>query len=86
LYSFFIQLLKIHALNDRSPRNVAKAVGINPFFVNELLVAVRNYPMKYCSRAIKLIREMDVKSKGVGANQLSQADLLKEAMVKIMAV
>jgi hypothetical protein len=29
---------------------------------------------------------MDVKSKGVGANQLSQADLLKEAMVKIMAV
>jgi DNA polymerase-3 subunit delta len=86
LYSFFIQLLKVHALNDRSPRNVSKAVGINPFFVNELLVAVRNYPMKYCSRAIKLIREMDVKSKGVGANQLSQADLLKEAMVKIMAV
>jgi DNA polymerase-3 subunit delta len=86
LYSYFIQLLKIHALNDRSPRNVANAVGVNSFFVNELLVAVRNYPMKYCSRAIKLIREMDVKSKGVGANQLPQADLLKEAMVKIMAV
>ncbi|WP_194850540.1 DNA polymerase III subunit delta [Nonlabens antarcticus] len=85
LYSFFIQLLKVHALNDRSPRNVAKTVGINPFFVNELMVAVRNYPMKYCSRAVKLIRELDVKSKGVGANQIPHADLLKEVMVKIMA-
>ncbi|BAO56703.1 DNA polymerase III subunit delta [Nonlabens marinus] len=85
LHSFFVQLLKVHGLNDRSPKNVARAVGINPFFVNELMVAVRNYPMKYCSRAIKLILEMDVKSKGVGAHQLSQADLLKETMVKIMA-
>ena len=41
--------------------------------------------MKYCSRAIKIIRELDVKSKGVGANQMSHADLLKETMVKIMA-
>lgn len=85
LYSFFVQLLKVHALTDRSPRSVAQAAGINPFFVNEVLVAVRNYPMKYCSRAIKLIRELDLKSKGVGAHQQSHADLLKETMVKIMA-
>ncbi|PRP66896.1 DNA polymerase III subunit delta [Nonlabens agnitus] len=85
LHSFFVQLLKVHALKDRSPKSVARAAGINPFFVQELLVAVRNYPMKYCSRAIQIIREMDVKSKGVGAIQMPQADLLKETMVKIMA-
>ncbi|AZQ44666.1 DNA polymerase III subunit delta [Nonlabens ponticola] len=85
MHNFFVQLLKVHALKDRSPRSVAKAAGINPFFVQELLTAVRNYPMKYCSRAIKLIREMDVKSKGVDAINISQADLLKETMVKIMA-
>jgi DNA polymerase-3 subunit delta len=85
LHSFFVQLLKIHGLSDRSPKSVASAVGINPFFVNELMVAVRNYPMKYCSRAIKLILEMDVKSKGVGAHQVTHVDLLKETMVKIMA-
>lgn len=85
LYSFFVQLLKVHALKDRSPNSVARAAGINPFFVQEVLVAVRNYPMKYCSRAVKLIREMDMKSKGVGAHQMSHADLLKETMVKIMA-
>ena len=85
LYSFFIQLLKVHGLSDRSPKNVAKTIGINPFFVNEIMVAVRNYPMKYCSRAVKIVRELDLKSKGVGAHQLSHSDLLKEAMVKIMA-
>ena len=85
LHSFFVQLLKVHALKDRSPKSVARAAGINPYFVQEVLVAVRNYPMKYCSRAIQVIREMDVKSKGVGAIQMPQADLLKETMVKIMA-
>jgi DNA polymerase-3 subunit delta len=85
LYNFFVQLLKVHALRDRSPRSVASAVGINPYFVPELINAVRNYPMKHCSRAIKLIRQMDVKSKGVGAHNISQSDLLKELMVQIMA-
>lgn len=85
LHSFFVQLLKVHALSDRSPKSVARAAGINPYFVQETMTAVRNYPMKYCSRAIKIIRELDVKSKGVGANQMSHADLLKETMVKIMA-
>ena len=41
--------------------------------------------MKYCSRAIKLIRDMDAKSKGVGTYKANHADLLKELMVNIMS-
>lgn len=85
LFSFFTQILKIHTLRDRSPQSVARAAGINPFFVQEVLTATKNYPMKYCSRAIKLIRDTDVKSKGVGTSKVEHSDLLKELMVNIMS-
>lgn len=85
LFSFFTQLLKVHSLKDRSPQAVARAAGVNPYFVQEVLTAVKNYPMKYCSRAIKLIRETDIKSKGVGTVNADQGDLLKELLVNIMS-
>ena len=84
LFSFFSQLLHLHGLNDRTPRSVASSLGINPYFVNEYLTAARNYPMKKVSSVISTLREFDVKSKGVGANALSQGDLLKELLVRIL--
>jgi len=84
LYSFFSQLLHFHGLHDKSPRNVASSLKINPYFVNEYIVAARNYPMKKVSAAVSTLREFDVKSKGVGANALPQGDLLKEMLVKIL--
>jgi len=85
LFSFFSQLLHFHGLNDRSPRNVASALKVNPYFVNDYVLAARNYPMKKVSEVVSVLREFDVKSKGVGANAISQGDLLKELMVKILA-
>lgn len=84
LFNFFSQLLHYHGLNDKSPRSVASALKINPFFVNEYVTAAKNYPMKKVSLAVATLREFDVKSKGVGANALSQGDLLKEMLVRIM--
>ena len=84
LFNFFSQLLQYHGLNDKSPRSVASALKINPYFVNEYVAAARNYPMKQVSAAVATLRDFDVKSKGVGANALSQGDLLKELLVRIM--
>ena len=84
LFNFFSQLLHFHGLKDRSPRNVATSLKINPYFVNEYVVAARNYPMRKVSAIIGVLRDFDVKSKGVGANALPQGDLLKELMVRIL--
>ena len=83
LFNFFSQLLQYHGLNDKSPRSVASALKINPYFVNEYSNAARNYPMKNVSRAVAVLRDFDVKGKGVGANAVPQKDLLKELLVKI---
>lgn len=84
LFNFFSQLLHLHGLADKNPRSVASALRVNPYFVNEYLTAARNYPMKKVSAVISLLREFDVKSKGVGSNAVPQGDLLKELLVKIL--
>lgn len=84
LFSFFSQILQYHGLNDKSKGTVAKQLKVNPYFVKDYVTAARNYPMKKVSRVISLLQETDVKSKGVGATNLPQGDLLKELLVKIM--
>ncbi|MFE3871607.1 DNA polymerase III subunit delta [Flavobacterium sp. ZS1P70] len=83
VFGFFIQLLKYHGLRDRNPKNVAAVLGVNPFFLKEYDVALKNYPMKKVSQIVGALRDIDVKSKGVGANALSQSDLLREMLYKI---
>ncbi len=84
LFNFFSQLLQLHGLNDKSPRNVASVLRVNPYFVNEYLDAARNFPMRKVSQIIGDLREFDVKSKGVNSNAVPQGDLLKELLVRIL--
>lgn len=81
LYSFFIKVFKYHALSNKS--EAPKVLGVSPYFIKDYEIAARNYSMKSVSAIIASIREIDVKSKGVGAS-LTPADLLKELLVKIM--
>jgi DNA polymerase-3 subunit delta len=83
LFSFFIQLLQYHGLKDKSPRNVSAVLRVNPYFLSEYDVALKNYPMKKVSAIVSYLRELDVKSKGVGSNSVPGGDLLKELLVKI---
>lgn len=83
VFGFFSQLLQYHGLKDKSQANVGKALRINPYFVKDYDIAARNYPMKKVSAIVAALRDVDVKSKGVGANNIPTADLLKEMLVKI---
>jgi len=81
LFGFFTKVMKYHTLASKS--QAPKALGVHPFFMKDYEIAARNYPMRRISAIITSIREIDVKSKGVGAN-LTQADLLKELLVKVI--
>ena len=83
LNSFFTQLLMYHGLKDKSKGSVSKALSVNPYFVGDYVTAAKNYPMRKVSQIIGLLREADMKSKGVGANQ-SHPDILKELVFKII--
>lgn len=83
VFSFFIKLLKYHGIKDRNPKNIAAVLGVNPYFMKDYELAFRNYPMKKVSAIIATLRDIDGKSKGVGANALPNHDLLKEMLIKI---
>ncbi|MBW2962051.1 DNA polymerase III subunit delta [Mesonia aestuariivivens] len=83
LFSFFTKILKYHSLNNQDKANVAKTLGVNPFFVKDYAVAARNYKMKEVSGIVEKLREVDAKSKGVGANGAHTSDLFKELLIKV---
>ncbi|WP_088322819.1 DNA polymerase III subunit delta [Polaribacter tangerinus] len=83
LNGFFTQLLLFHGLKDKSKNSVARSLGVSPYFVDEYFLAARNYPMRKVAQVIALLREADVKSKGVGANQTNR-DILKELLFRIL--
>jgi DNA polymerase-3 subunit delta len=85
LFNFFSQLLHLHGMSDKNPRTVASALKVNPYFVNEYLTAARNYPMKKVSYVIALLREFDVKSKGVGSKAEPEKELLPELLVMMLS-
>ena len=83
IFGFFIKILKYHGLKDRNPKNVALVLGVSPYFLKDYDLALKNYPMKKVSQIVTALRDIDVKSKGVGANALSQSDLFREMLYKI---
>jgi DNA polymerase-3 subunit delta len=83
VFGFFVQLLKYHGLKDKNPKNVAAVIGVNPYFLKEYDLALKNYPMRKVSQVVASLRDIDVKSKGVGANAMSNSDLLREMLYHI---
>jgi len=83
IFSFFSTVLQYHGLKDKNPKNAAAALKVNPYFLKDYDVALRNYPMKKVSAIVGNLRQIDVKSKGVGANAMPNADLLKEMLIGI---
>lgn len=85
LFSFFSKIMQYHGLKDKSDNNAASKLKVNRFFVKDYALAARNYPMKKVSYIIEKIRQADVKSKGVGASQFGQSDILRELLVQIFS-
>ena len=83
LHSFFTQIMQYHGLTDHNPNHVAASLGISPYFINEIKNAAKQYPMKRVSKILKVLKDLDLKNKGMGAPTDHQ-NLLKELLIKIL--
>jgi len=74
------------AKRDKQPipskADVAKKVGVSPYFVDEYISAANSYTTKRAFEVIALLRKYDMRTKGVGA-AASDAELLKELIINI---
>jgi len=84
LYDYFVKILKYHYLTDKSQSAVASALGVNPFFLKDYEAAARKYTAPKIIQIISILREYDLKSKGVGSSSTSDGDLMREMIFKIL--
>ena len=84
LYYFFSKVLMYHFIKDKSRRNAASVLKINPFFLSDYELAAKHYSAAKVVDIIGLLRQYDVKSKGVGNVSATPGELLKELIYKIL--
>lgn len=85
LYFFFSKVLVFYSLKDKSNQgNVASGLRVNYYFANDIMKAARNYDTKKLFEIIALLREYDMKSKGVDNASATPGGLLKELIYKIL--
>lgn len=84
LYSFFSKLLIYHYLPDKSRNSIAAALSVNPFFLPDYQLAAKNYPVGRLIKIVGVLREYDLKSKGVDNASTPDGELMKEMIFKIL--
>jgi DNA polymerase-3 subunit delta len=87
MFGYFLKLLKYHALPDKSYEAACAAFGIGnyPVIVRKYIDNARRYNKSKLLEIIGLIREFDMKSKGLESTSgVSQGELLKELIYKIL--
>ena len=83
LNNYFSKVLAYHYVKDKSQQNLARELGVNPYFVKDYEMAARNYNYGKAMEIIAYLREYDLKSKGVESTADDGA-LMKELMFKIL--
>lgn len=84
LYNYFSKVLKVQNTQARSKQELASVLGVNPFFVDEYVMAARNYSAPDLERVFSAIKYLDLRLKGVHRGSASDGDLLAEAVVQIL--
>jgi DNA polymerase-3 subunit delta len=83
LNNFFSKVLLYHYATDKSPQGLARELGVSPYFLKDYELAARSYNYAKSMQIISLLREYDLKSKGVDSNS-ANGELMKELMFKIL--
>ncbi len=84
LFRFFTNLMLYHYIQDKSERNVAAQLGVNPYFVKDYAAAAKRFNAWKTMNTISYIREADAKNKGIDNPNTTSGELMRELIFKIL--
>lgn len=85
LFGFFSNLMLAYYAPEKSEQSIANMLGLRtPWQARDYLAAMRRYNGVKTMQIIGEIRYADAKSKGVGNPSLSDGDILRELVFKIL--
>ncbi len=83
LFDFFTKMLIYKDVQRLSDNEIASKLGIPPYYISEYKIASKHYSIQHIIQNIHLIREYDMKTKGVDSISDSH-ELLKELVYKLI--
>ncbi|HEX8547694.1 MAG TPA: DNA polymerase III subunit delta, partial [Cytophagaceae bacterium] len=84
LFSFFSKVLLSHAATDKTEAGLAKLLQQNPYFVKDYLIAIKVFAPNHTVAIIGHLRKADIMSKGIDAVSITEGQILKELVFKIL--
>lgn len=84
LYSFFSKLLLAYSTSDRSERGLVTALKISPFAAKDYSAALNYYSLDNVIAGITLLKQADLKLKGVDSGNTSEGQILKEVIFRLL--
>jgi DNA polymerase III subunit delta len=84
LYSFFSKLLVASTLPDSSEKALISSLKINPYAARDYSAASRRYSVAKIIENISLLKEADLKLKGVNSGSSEESEILKELVFRLM--
>ena len=85
LFGYFSKLFAYHFLKDKSEQGVVKTIGGHPFYIRKIITAAKNYSPTKLYEIIGILREYDLKSKGMNVSTMVEpTELQKEMIYKIL--
>ncbi|PKP48724.1 MAG: DNA polymerase III subunit delta [Bacteroidetes bacterium HGW-Bacteroidetes-11] len=84
LYAFFSKVILVHAMSGKPDNEIASAAGVSVYFLSDYRTAARNYNLDKLAMIIGLMREYDLKAKGVDSGSADGGELTKELIYKIL--
>ena len=85
LYNYFSKLIIIAENIKKGDKELASMAKVNPFFMREYKKALRFYSRSRLYEIMDIIKEYDLKSKGVESRSFSSIELIKEMAIKILS-
>lgn len=85
LYNFFSKVYMLHFLRNTPDREILDTLKLrSDWFLREYRTATRHYNLNQTQHLLALLKEYDLKSKGVDSVNASNGELLKEMVFKIL--
>ena len=85
LYGFFTKLMKFHFYKDlMNDQQISGKIGVHPFFLKQYKQAASFYNKSKLAQILSYLRHYDLMSKGLIVPNISEEEILKEMIFKIM--
>jgi DNA polymerase-3 subunit delta len=84
LFGYFKKVFLFHFIQDKSENNLAAQLSVNRFFVKDYRIAASNYSPQKLRQIISILREYDLKSKGVETAPMEDGEIMREMVFKIL--